>query len=962
MSKRLAVIALGLGILLASVGCGRAPQEADLPTVISYAGAAGRLSGLDPAEVQEQLRDWTRTGLASALELDTPQLRNAFYDTAPVRDPAFTDLAEQSTGPGRALFDGQGTLHVLVPRDDRREARTIGLLLDDYRTDAGTDPAQVQIHHYQVHPEAQTIELTAEDPAPTSEIRSANGYVEMRVGDTAGLTDFLAQVGHLSLLEMRDEEIWAGGWKWPDIVGARLSLEDVSVIQRGYLESAAERPPGFSLDPGPPETPEDALAMLPNLSPELAYRLGTGDWNGSVFPSADAVRQSVDDALYYDDTEPAVLAELGLPVDRNQLYVLSGLFGGAPTYSQARYDGGLAGTEVGMTLFYTDFVTKDWINGVGNGVPADAVEGFVPNPEAVIPWSHCPMPDEPLSEYGRVWFGPNESGFGFDDDRVGIGAQATRLFIRAEDAEGTEVEPSYQFGRGMRWWDQHYQQIADYEPQYRRLDQIMRWSAALEWLISQTDKELPQLADTEIRSNLSFQDWYAQHNELRERSKIEFVTPPSTEREAILFKPSAGFDSCGYRRLVGGVSLSDLVWRQGDRTGHAEIPAPVRRAGPVDEASTFDPRTGTGKITGLSLGKNGQIIHRLTRAFSTAPDGSSQVRIDGDGRRVTQYGDLKIRRAETAQRQIEVRFQADRGLVRQQVGLQGQDMGELVARKEATTVDVNTVTIQWRSGPLERIRRALGSLQAHLTSGSVSGAPLATDGVLYGYLDPTGVMKYKVGGRNSPWFSITDQLRPPGDELTFQFGGRNADTGFPEFFQTNFSAFPTVQRTDWPAEWFDVMPATADRPAILVAAAPPAADTAAVQVTTPEGGLVGTVHHRDGIPRVHINDPLLGPNGPEVGAALLRDSSRVAVAIADAAQAQDGLFRGVHLGADGVAIAGANRLIIASADHPWTARILRSVDPLHPERTPLIRIEGSRIIRVERTSRVTKRRRRASHR
>ncbi|MGH3927028.1 MAG: hypothetical protein ACRDTT_29870, partial [Pseudonocardiaceae bacterium] len=364
------------------------------------------------------------------------------YDTVPVRDPAFTDLAEQSTGPGRALFDGRDTLHVLVPRDEPHEARTIGLLLDDYRTDVGADPAQVQIHHYHIHPEAQTVALTAEDPAPTSDVRSTNGYVEMQVGDTAGLTDFLARTSHLSLLEVRGPEIWAGGWRWPDIAGARLSLEDVSVIQRGYLDSVEERLPGFSLDPGPPETPGDALAILPDLSPELVYRLSAGDWNGSIFPSADAVRQTVDDALYYDDPPPAVLAELGLPADRTQLYVLSGLFEGAPTYSQARYDGGLTGTEVGMTLFYTDFVTKDWINGVGTGVPTDAVGGFITNPEAVIPWSHCPGPDDPLSEQGRLWFGPNESGFVFDDNRVGIGAQATRLFARSDGEAGTSNRAS----------------------------------------------------------------------------------------------------------------------------------------------------------------------------------------------------------------------------------------------------------------------------------------------------------------------------------------------------------------------------------------------------------------------------------------------------------------------------------------------------------------------------------------
>ncbi|MGH3916054.1 MAG: hypothetical protein ACRDTC_21990 [Pseudonocardiaceae bacterium] len=944
--KRWAVVCCTAGLLLALPGCGSTPEEADPPTVISYAAAADRLSGLDPAEAQEQLRDWIRTGLATALELDTTQLRNSLYDTVPVRDPAFVGLAEQPSGPGRALFDGRDTLHVLVPRDDPDEARTIGLLLDDHRTDAGADSALVQIHHYQIYPDAQTIELTVQDPAPTAEVRSANGYVETQVGDTTGLTDFLAQTNHLSLLEVRGPEIWAGGWTWPELTpgmaGARLSHEDVSVIQRGYLAVAAGRLPGFSLDPGPPETPGDALAILTDLSPELSSRLSTDAWEGSAFPSADAVRETVDNALFYDDPQPAALAELGLPTDRTQLYVLSKLFEGLPTYSQARYDGGLAGTEVGMTLFYTDFVAKNWINDVGTGVPTDAVGGFIPDPEAVIPWSHCPGPDDPLSEYGRLWFGPNESGFTFDDTRVGIGAQATRLFSRSDSDEGTEVEPTYGFGRGIRWWDQHYQQVADYEPQYQRLDQIMRWSAALEWLISRTDKELPQLSDTQIRSDLRFQDWYAQHSELRERSQIEFVAPPSAAQEAVLFKPSASYDSCGYRALSGGVSLSDLIQRQGDRTVRAELPAPVRRAGPVDPASTFDPQTGTGAITRLSIEENGQIADRLTRTFSSMPDGSARIAVDAGGTRVSQFGKLKIRRAETARRQIEVDLVADRGQVSQRVDFQGQDMGALVARKEA-----DTVTVQWHSGWVDRFRRALEPLQDRLTSGSVTGEPLATDGVLYSYLDPTGVVQYKIGGQDSPWFSITKELRPPGEDLAFQFGGRNADTGLPEFFQVNFSAAPELQRAGRPAEWTDIRPATTELPAILLAADPPAARSATVPVTTPDGRLSGTIYEGDGGLRVRIDEPLLGLNGPDVGAALLRDSSRVAAAMADAAQAGDGLFRGVRLGGDGVAVAGADRVILASADHPWTARVLQSVDSRRLGRAPLLRIEGSRILHVD---------------
>ncbi|MGH3983700.1 MAG: hypothetical protein ACRDST_13710 [Pseudonocardiaceae bacterium] len=441
--RRLAIVGLAVGVLLTLVSCTSRPADkGENPTVISYAGAASRLSGLEPPEVQEQLRDWARTGLASHLELDTARLRDAVYDTVPVRDLAFADLSRQSTGPGRALFDGRDVLHVLVPRDDPHEARTIGLLLDQHRSDAGSDPPQVQVHHYQVSSGTQTIGLTHEKPAPTSEVRSARGFVTMRVDETKGLIDFLAQTRHLSWLEVRGSEIWAGGWNWPDVPGAPLDFEDVSVIQRGYLQPPSESRPGFSLDPGPPETRDDILAVLPDLRPELADRLITDDWTGSQFDSTEQFAAAVDSALFQSEPQPA-LVEAGLPSDRSQLWALNLLLAGRAAYSQARYDGRLEGTEVGMTLFYNDFVAKDWVHGgVGTGVPAKAVEGFLSNPDAVTPWSHCAEVDGPDLEYGRLWFGQNESGFAFDGDRVSIGAQATRLFARSDGEAGTSNRAS----------------------------------------------------------------------------------------------------------------------------------------------------------------------------------------------------------------------------------------------------------------------------------------------------------------------------------------------------------------------------------------------------------------------------------------------------------------------------------------------------------------------------------------
>ncbi|MDQ2881914.1 MAG: hypothetical protein M3Y48_11990 [Actinomycetota bacterium] len=930
-------------VLLAS-GCATRPVETDdNPSVISYAGAASRLDGLDPAEAQEQLRDWARTGLAAHLKLDAAQFRDALYDTVPVRDQAFADLSRQSTGPGRALFDGRGVLHVLVQQGDPHESRTIGLLIDQYRADAGADPQQVQIHHYQIRPDTQTIELTPEKPEPTAQVRSAHGFVTMRIDDPKGLTDFLARSRHLSWLEVRDKEIWAGGWNWPDVPAVPLDSEDVSVIQRGYLQPDAPLP-AFSLDPGPAPTRDDILAVVPDLRPELADRLVSQDWAGTPFRSAEGLAMVVDGALFQNDPAPAVLAGAGLPSDSSQLWALHNLLNGHPLYSQARNDGQLEGTKVGMTLFYSDKVAKDWVAGVGTGVPTQAVGGFIPNSGADIPWSHCDGAEILKGEYGRLWFGQNDSGFTFDAGRVSIGPQATRLFSRSDADGGTEVEPSFGFGRGMRWWDQHFQAVADYEPQYQRLDEIMRWSGALEWLTIKTPVTLPQLDDAAIQSDLRFHDWYAQHSELRERSPIDFVTPPSAQHEAIRTKPSAVYQTCGLLGIFGGVSLGDVIEREGNRSFHAELPGPVRRDGLFDETSRFDEATGTGRINQLWLDPRGQVTDNLQRTFSTTADGRNVDDVAATGRQVAPLGGLKVWRATTATWQYKLEMTVRPGLVSQRVEFQNQELGELVARSEVTD-GVDSVTIQWRRGPLDRARRALESIQNRLLARPAAGLPVATDGVLSSFQDASGRTLYKIGGPDDPWLTITNEVPPPGDELALRLGVPDPRTGEAQFLLGRFVPHPDVPPVDGGPPWMEVTPPTGDHPSRIIAAVLPSRDVHTVRVTTPDRST--TISQLGDRVWVRYDDPVFGVDGTAEGTAMLRDFSRVNEAMGAATAAGDGLLRGVPLGDDGVALAGTGEVFLVRSDHPWAGRVREAIGPVPSPQLLLFRIEGAHLLQVD---------------
>ncbi|SMD27613.1 hypothetical protein SAMN05661093_11223 [Kibdelosporangium aridum] len=883
---------------------------------ISYAGAASRLSGLDETETQEQLRDWARFGLASHLGLDTARLRDAAYDTLPVRDAGFADLTRQPTGPGRALPDGKGTLHVLVPRGDPHLDRTIGLQLDQYRTDSGADPDQVQVHRYEIDSGTRTIRLIAEVPARTADVRAAHGYVTMRVNDSPALADFLGRTHYLSTVEIKGTDILASGWNWPAGAGPQVSHEDISVLQRGYLRSSGPRP-GFSLDPGPSENRDDVLAVLPQLSPELADRILADRWSGSSFSSAGDVADHVLKALLFNDPVPA-----GLPADRNQLWGLHSLIQRQGAYAQARYDGGLEGTGVGMTLFYTDLIAKDWVKGVGSGVPAKAVGGFVPDPDAVIPWSHCDSPSDSGGESGRLWFGQNDSAFAATGDRISIGAQSTRLFSRSDADGGKEIEPSFGFGRGLRWWDQHYQDVADYEPEYQRLDQIMRWSGALDWLTAKTSARLPQLHDGAIRSDLTFKDWYARNDKLREREPILFVNPPSAKQESLLTKPSKVTLSCGLHSISGGVSLGDRTGRVGGQDFDATLPGPISRAGLVDGKSAFDQATGSGHKTDVSVGSTGKIEESRERTFTTTPDGAAEVRETATGKRVAPLGALKVWLSETAPRLVKTVLKAGNGHVSVKVEVQGKDFGEFTAGHQD-----DVVTLRWRRGFLDRAKTFLETVQAKLSLA-------ATNDVLFRYDAPRGPPQYRLGGQDEPWMSITGDAPPPGADLAFRLGSPGENNGSAQFGFATMVAHPDVPST----QWVKFSPAAGDQPVVLTASDAPPSSAVKVRVTAPDGKTTGTAYIVDGRVVVSANDPVVGVRGTMSGAPLARHFPQITKAMADAKQDKD--FRAVRVDDDAVAFVNAEEIRIAPADHPWAARVLDALGPAATPYMPMLRLNG----------------------
>jgi hypothetical protein len=233
-------------------------------------------------------------------------------------------------------------------------------------------------------------------------------------------------------------------------------------------------------------------------------------------------------------------------------------------FQAARYDGDLQGTQAGMVLFYTDLLAKISVIDFLNSAPTAAIPGFVDGPS--VPRSRIYDTENRELNAGRLWFGQSDLGFQLTPSRDSVlfARVATRVYSAGHNPlnPGVETETSVGLGTPIAWWNDHYEEIARFEPEYDQLNEIMKWSVILGWLNdSHNGDKLGFLADVPVDRSQRLPTWAAHHPELRfnQWDKIRFMPPgykgTSTEAMPILY--GASFDVNGIEYwLEGGVSLA----------------------------------------------------------------------------------------------------------------------------------------------------------------------------------------------------------------------------------------------------------------------------------------------------------------------------------------------------------------------------------------------------------------------
>ncbi|MUG96090.1 hypothetical protein F7734_28610 [Scytonema sp. UIC 10036] len=236
------------------------------------------------------------------------------------------------------------------------------------------------------------------------------------------------------------------------------------------------------------------------------------------------------------------------------------------SFQAARYDGDLKGTEVGMVLFYTDLLAKLWaLNYLDSTPKPEIIPDFYPLTKIKI----SSIYKQELEElpHTRLWFGPQDRGFqeANGGNNLLFARNATRIYAKSsKKSKGVETTAAANTDAFLSWWNDHYEEVARYEPQYQRLNQIMKWSLIINWLNkSYHSDKLGFLQEVSVKRDNWFPDWIkAQGANLKfqQWQAVKFYERgyKGAKTETMPLLASESYQLFGQKRSFrGGVSLAD---------------------------------------------------------------------------------------------------------------------------------------------------------------------------------------------------------------------------------------------------------------------------------------------------------------------------------------------------------------------------------------------------------------------
>ncbi|HEU4710819.1 MAG TPA: hypothetical protein VFS76_04600 [Pyrinomonadaceae bacterium] len=545
------------------------------PRLINFDVNSEALADRSPRERLDQTRDWLLYAVLSESGKSVKELGEMLYDLPATRTGYMHQVGNFEYGEIRSRFIGDGQVVALVPAGNSKERLDqLAHVADEHRKNTGAAPSSILVFDYQLNADENrnisSGEITRRETIDGKTLFTPEyGYYESQIKSLDELKQFMQQVDDLVFAKVDGETLKLGGRKLLGRAYRGISVEDVAAIWQSESKlTGAREGSGFSLDPGYRFDKVKQFfngTLVPLFDPFTDFG---ADSYGFVRP--EEVRKGLDDC----DIEPLfrwIEEQRTIYPEATGLRTLEPYIAQKYGLQKARYDGDLQGTEVGMILFYTDLVAKLWDFDYQQSIPRE-IQDFKSELE-LHRTTISPVFKEELEKtpWARLWFGPDTRGYASIENGKSLvfARRATKIFAKSSSTVGSknEVEADVGIASFINWWDDHYEEVAQYEPEYERLNQIMKWSLVITWLNNASQGSRLGFLDNSSMVNRSyrFPEWVKQQPNLRFNKWSDKMFLPADTKcvstEALPLLESVKFASVGEQdakwQLSGGVSLSN---------------------------------------------------------------------------------------------------------------------------------------------------------------------------------------------------------------------------------------------------------------------------------------------------------------------------------------------------------------------------------------------------------------------
>lgn len=559
------------------------PLEKSIPVEIAFS----ELTSVEFSEREQmdQVKDWLLLTVLTNIGLDTNQVNEVTFDIPVARYDYMKEIATLEYGDTRSKYIGDDAIIALVPKcDDQKRQDHFAHIADKHRKDLGEISEVIHPFEYEIGLDDNAAIVTRLETVEVEDLyENSAGYFEKEIGGLKDLQAVMQNVGDVTYVKlMNNGHLKIGGRQLLDREYKNITVEDIAALYQSEQEiqrktnafeskwysktytTEAERRElerqmladwraqgivdgsGFSLDPAYDfENIRKLLANYRNLFSEITPSYST------IIEQLE--KRNIDDLFLaigrIIDTDSYRGFEAELLLEEIRTF----------EYQKARYDGYLKGTEVGMNLFYTDLLAKLWAINYNYSTPESQILDFISYPELAVS-KVFDAENEELNSV-RLWFGTRDNGIQLSNDGSTLlfERNATKIYAASSNqlVPGQETPASAYWGASINWWNNHYEEVAEYEPEYEKLNENMKWSVIISWLGEEKLDALHFLENVKVERDNWFEDWAKSNEQLRfkEWDLIGFYPSDFLDNDTEVLPKLNSPRTISLSTISGGVSL-----------------------------------------------------------------------------------------------------------------------------------------------------------------------------------------------------------------------------------------------------------------------------------------------------------------------------------------------------------------------------------------------------------------------